>query len=220
MKLQKLKDETGRRYERLTVVERAESRNGAYWHCLCDCGNRSICRGADLRRGKRKSCGCLRIELAGERCTTHGLSRTGVYSSWSAMNDRCYRPDTNGFENYGGRGVEVCLRWRRGTPGGIENFVEDMGRRPEGMTLDRIDVNRNYEPENCRWADDQTQRRNKRSSITFRGRTDTVSGWARAIGISQSALSARILVLGWPIDRALTEPRRGRKAAALRDLIS
>jgi len=117
---------------------------------------------------------------------THGLSGTKTYYSWVAMINRCYNPKNDRYHNYGGRGIKVCDRWRES----FENFLNDMGIRPEDRTLDRIDVNGNYEPSNCRWSDSITQYRNMTKShyITFRGQTKILSDWAREFGTTTTAI--------------------------------
>ena len=151
-------DETGNRHGRLSVTARADStKRGAQWSCVCDCGNRVDVSGSQLRNGKTRSCGCLARDLN----TKHGESsrRTPEYSTWHAMLKRCTNPNATGYDNYGGRGIAVCDRWRR-----YENFLADMGRRPLGTSIDRRDNDGNYEPGNCRWATAIEQSRNMRST--------------------------------------------------------
>lgn len=160
-------DETGNRYGRLTVIERSSSvRGAAAWLCQCDCGNTTVVIGTLLRKEDgTRSCGCLSVEHLVAMNSTHGHASSlngysPTYMSWLAMRDRCYRPTTRSYEHYGGRGIRVCDRWRNS----FENFLADMGERPEGMTLDRIDSDGDYTPGNCRWADSITQRANQRSA--------------------------------------------------------
>jgi hypothetical protein len=154
----------GLTFGRLTVVERAENyRRLAQWLCECECGGSAVVRGSSLRSGQTRSCGCLALEHTRsiQREPTHGHTRGGLkhplYAAWAAMRQRCQNPAHHGYANYGGRGITVCERWRD-----FGAFLADMGERPEGLTLDRIDNDGNYEPGNCRWATALEQRHNQR----------------------------------------------------------
>ena len=148
------KNITGQRFGRLVVLEpreRGEKKTSQHWFCQCDCGKTTITRGTDLRLGRTRSCGCLRLR------TTHGGYSTRAWLSWHMMRQRCQIPSNPDYPNYGGRGITVCDRWDK-----FENFFADMGERPEGLTLDRINNDGNYEPTNCRWATLSEQRLNQR----------------------------------------------------------
>jgi hypothetical protein len=149
-------DVAGRRYGRLVAIERvALTKNRSWtWRCLCDCGAEVVVSLAVLRNG-RKSCGCIAREIHDAKYTP---GRRGSQGSFIAMKKRCLNPLDSSFPNYGGRGVTICARWLSC----FENFFADMGERPEGTTLDRIDVYGNYEPSNCRWATDDVQQANRR----------------------------------------------------------
>lgn len=157
------KDITNQTFERLYVLAYAgkKSHGASIWLCHCACGNFKRVRGDSLWTGKTKSCSCLQIDIV----TRHGQARrtmgwSSTYRSWQAMKRRCLNPKVRGYKNYGGRGITICERWLES----FENFLADMGPRPPGMSLDRIDPNGNYEPGNCRWATAKEQSLNKRSS--------------------------------------------------------
>lgn len=198
----------GQRFGRLVVVSFAGRRLAKRtWNCVCDCGKRCVAHGYDLRHGKHKSCGCLHLEsIRRHGHTKHGGSRTRTYSSWSAMISRCTDPAATHFERYGGRGIKICERWRT-----FENFLADLGERPEGKSLDRIDNDGNYEPGNCRWATNREQSLNRSDSryIEFNGLRKRRSEWAEEYGIHPETLRCR-LRKGWSVEKALTEPIRGR----------
>lgn len=146
----------GERFGSLLVKQRAGSNTlGVLWSCACDCGGTIFARTSALRSGNTRSCGCYQRTHA----VRHGSSGTPTYKSWAAMLARCRNENHQAFADYGGRGVAVCERWQR-----FENFLADMGKRPSGRTLDRIDVDGNYEPTNCRWATPAEQRRNQRQA--------------------------------------------------------
>lgn len=198
-------DITGRTFGRLTVI-RHEHRRGAHqiWRCRCDCGIEHCVRADHLNQGRVRSCGCLHRELASRRAGTHRLSRTPMHKLWLSMLNRCSNPNERGYKNYGGRGIKVCARWQTFT-----NFLADMGERPVGMSLDRIDNNGNYEPGNVRWANQSEQSNNTRANrrITAFGRTLNLIQWARESGVQRSTIEQR-LKRGWPAEIAVSKPPR------------
>lgn len=195
-------DLTGLRYGRLTVTSRASKDGGpylsgrSYWRCACDCGSTTVVAHGNLRSGSVKSCGCLRAETLDR--TTHGLSSLSEYSVWSKMIRRCTDPKSPNWRHYGGRGIRVDKRWLD-----LKTFLEDMGPRPEGTTLGRIDNEGDYAPGNCRWETPEQQANNKRTTrrLTFNGRTQSLSQWARDAGMPVETLFARLKKM--PIEDAI-----------------
>ena len=194
----KFKDITGERYGRLVVkgLTGAKKYNKYLWLCECDCGNTTELIGRALQSGNTRSCGCLHLEAA----RTHGLTDTPEYRVWSSMFTRCYNEKSDNYKDYGARGVTVCDRWRES----FENFLADMGPRPAGMSLDRIDVNGNYEPSNCRWATGVEQMNNTRNNrrVTANGVTKTLMQWCRERALPYDRVWHR-LHSGWSPEKAL-----------------
>lgn len=163
-------DLTGRRVGRLTVSRKSErvAKQAVWWECRCECGNEVVVRTVDLTRTKRptRSCGCLRRDRLSETATTHGMSRTPEFNSWSGMIARCSNPNSKSYPRYGGRGITVSPKWRDS----FASFYADVGPRPgPGYSLDRIDPDGNYEPGNCRWASTVDQARNKAHNTKVQG---------------------------------------------------
>lgn len=192
----------GQRFGRLTVVGYV---NNKAVHVRCDCGNEKKVQAGALRRGATTSCGCLRAEQLSARRLKHGMTDTPEHSTWMRMRQRCEDPNNVSFRLYGGRGIKVCDRWRKS----FANFLADMGPRPAGASLYRINPNGDYAPENCRWATPTEQCNNKRANvrIEFRGRVQTVAEWARELGIKDATLRRR-LRMGEPVEKAFNQSLR------------
>jgi hypothetical protein len=187
----------GRSFGRLTCIRRVDppesiANNGGnrYYLCQCSCGNEAVVMLSNLLGGRTKSCGCLNSELAAERTrlrnTTHGMYGTREYNIWNAMVDRCTNEKHHNYGLYGGRGIEVCDRWFNS----VENFYTDMGDRPPGMSLDRIDNDGDYEPDNCRWATAKEQSRNKRNNRLIEGKA--MAEWCEDNNLNYNAVAHRL----------------------------
>lgn len=190
-------DLTGQRFGRLVVIDRAWDKPGVWWNCTCDCGKTKPIRSSQLRYGHTQSCGCLRDEMREEHNKpTHGETNTRLYSIWRGMKKRCYQPTSAGYKNYGGRGITVCDEWIAS----YESFRDWSlaNGYADGLTLDRIDLNGNYEPSNCRYASYLEQENNKRNShfIEVNGVKLTVTQWARITNTPPSTLKNRIASKG------------------------
>jgi hypothetical protein len=204
----KLIDLAGQTFGRLKVIALAHDRRGgqAMWSCVCSCGEGKVVFGSSLRRGESRSCGCLARELSSLRATRHGYARDGIanrsYATWTAMRARCRSAKHPAWHNYGGRGIVVCPRWLT-----FENFLADMGDKPEGLELDRVDNDGNYEPGNCRWVNHVEQNQNRRDSyrVAYDGRTQCLTALSQESGFSRTTLRGR-LRRGWSIERAMTTP--------------
>lgn len=195
----------GQRFGRLLVIgkDEANKTKNSRWICKCDCGAiKSISR-VGLTSGDTGSCGCLNKEMTIQRNTTHGMSNTIEYATWRSMIARCYNKNAENYPSYGGRGIAVCKRWLES----FEIFYADMGVRPSsGHSIDRIKCNEGYSPDNCRWATIEEQMNNMTTNrvITFNGKSQTMSEWAREIGVSCNCIYLRLDKCGMSVERALT----------------
>ncbi len=195
----KPKDISGKFFGKLKVLEFSHIDKTAYWKCVCECENNCIISGARLRNGHTKSCGCINK-------TQKGMSTSASYRSWASMIQRCYDNKVYHYKRYGMKGIEVCERWKNS----FENFLFDMGERPKGKTLDRINYKENYFKENCKWSTCKEQANNTSSNFTieYLNTSQTLTQWSEQIGIGWSTLRKRIVVLKWNIEKALTQPVR------------
>lgn len=201
----KTPDIAGVKFGRLTALSRAETKdkNHAYWNCKCDCGKTITARTSHLKTGFVSSCGCYKSESSAIRQYKHGDVYSPTYGAWASMKSRCNNPSQNDFNLYKGRGITVCERWND-----YRNFLEDMGHKPAGTSIDRIDNNKGYFPENCRWATAKQQARNKRNNrfILLNGDNKTVAEWSEITGLNYGTIISR-LRLGWSSDQVLlTKP--------------
>jgi hypothetical protein len=185
-----LKDITGQKFGRLTVLKRVENiRTAAAWLCKCDCGNEVVVVGNKLRSGHTQSCTCSQKDKASEANKTHGRSKDPIYRVWRGMKERCNDPKHISYPAYGALGIKVCERWINS----FENFITDMGERPEGVkggrfTIERFDVNGDYGPNNCFWATyvEQGQNIKKNVWVEHDGKRMILADWARHFKINPS----------------------------------
>lgn len=198
----------GRKFSKLTVIQRdidkpSGRHKPCYWICRCDCGNEISVITGDLKSGNTKSCGCYKAERLSKLRTTHKKSRTKLYNVWNTMKSRCYNEKAEKYKDYGARGITVCDEWLHNFQAFYEWAMAN--GYEENLTIDRKDVNGNYEPSNCRWSTTKEQANNKRTNryITYNGETHTLAEWAEIRGITQSALRHR-LARGWALDKALS----------------
>lgn len=205
------KDITGQRFAKLLVLRYSERRSPSnkrmVW-CKCDCGTEKELIASNLTSGMAKSCGCLIGESAKERFTKHGYRSHPMYHRWAGMLKRCYDPKNAEYKNYGARGIKVCDRWRDS----FWDYVADMGLPPsKDASVDRIDNEKDYSPENCRWATkkEQTINRRRTKMITFNGETLCIADWERKLGYSQGSLKGRI-ARGMTPEQAVAVPKSRR----------
>jgi hypothetical protein len=193
------RDLTNQVFGRLTVKYRdlASPSQHVRWMCLCQCGTNTSVRSDSLIRNITQSCGCFNRE----QHTIHGYSNTPGGKAWRNMMARCYSTTTPGYHRYAGRGIQVCDRWHQ-----LALFLQDMGQPPHGMSLDRINNNHGYSPDNCRWATRQQQMRNmsKNRLLTFQGEAKTIAEWAELLHISKLTICSRLR--RWDVQHTLGTP--------------
>lgn len=198
----------GNRFGRLTLIDIAPHPRRKRWRCQCDCGNETVVEQSNLVTGHSKSCGCLREE----KRISHGKCRTPEYRTWINIKSRCLNADYSYSHWYGGRGITVCDRWLNGDgqSTGFECFFADMGTRPSARhSIDRKDVNGNYEPGNCIWVTQKDQTRNMRSNhiVEYKGKTQTLAEAVEGTGLKYNTVLYR-LKRGWSINDALMRPNQ------------
>lgn len=189
---QRLIDISGLRFGWIVVLRRVDSKG--YWECICDCGRTSITTSGSLRKGSTKSCGCQQRVAAANTASahrrTHGMNGTPIYKIWVHMKQRCSNPNAANYPRYGGRGITVCERWLK-----FENFLSDMGERPSSEhSLDRIKIDGNYEPSNCRWATwfEQNNNHSKNNILELNGERLTTAQWARKFNVNYNTLKSHL----------------------------
>lgn len=203
----KLIDLTGKKFGRLTVISHAgkTSYGENRWLCKCDCGKQKVIFGSLLRSGHTKSCGCLAREISSERLKTHGQTDTRLFEIWHGMKARCYRKTASNFRRYGARGIEMCDEWKNSFEA-FRDWSISHGYA-DNLTIDRIDNDNGYSPDNCRWTDNHTQCNNKSCNryITANGETHTVTEWAIKLNAIPETLTAR-LKRGWSDEQTINTP--------------
>jgi hypothetical protein len=209
-------DITGQKFGLLTVQRREAKAEKTTvirrWVCLCDCGTTSLAQAGDLKSGRHRSCGCLQINTVFKHGAARDGHRSTEYNSWGSMKNRCYRETHNAYPRYGGRGITVCDRWRES----FENFLSDMGPKPSPKhSIDRIDVNGNYEPSNCRWATRFEQGYNKANTrrLEYDGKIWTTRELAAHLGVELDLFKGRV-TRGNPISFSLENRAPARKWTA------
>lgn len=198
-------DLSGERFGMLVAVsiaKRSSSSTRVYWNCICDCGGKRIVSNDHLRNGDTTDCGCTRKHIS--HWNKHGMYNTRLYRIWSLMKERCYNSKRKEYPNYGGRGICVCEEWKES-----KQFIEWALKNgySDELTLDRVDNNGDYCPDNCRWVSQKEQMRNTRSNhyVSFRDRTIPLTQLAEENGLTYAQLYKR-LKLGWAIEKAISEP--------------
>ena len=204
-------DLLGQKFHRWTVLARAPNipQGQAQWLCRCECGTERVLKSILIRRGISHSCGCWRRDNNIAVWTKHGHNKVGArsptYETWASMIARCTNPKNKRFSDYGGRGIRVCKRWRR-----FEPFLADLGEKPPGHSIERIDNAKGYSPANCRWATFREQNHNRRNNhwITLRGETLCITDWAHRLGIARGTIRNRMKRMS--VEEALKPRRLGR----------
>ena len=201
--MQKCQDLTGQKFNKLLVLKQVRKNKGkTYWLCKCDCGKETIVEGYKLKTGHIRSCGCLQREINIKRLTTHNLSKSRLYEIWGAIKNRCLNKNLKTYKNYGGRGITVCQEWLNDFKTFYDWAINN--GYSVGLTIDRINNDGNYEPDNCRWASRKTQANNRRTckTFTYNGVTKNYKQWCEFLKINYKTFYSRIS-RGWKIENAL-----------------
>lgn len=212
-------DLAGQRFGRLTAIEpsgRDKNSRAVIWKCKCDCGSVQYARSSSLNAGEVRSCGCLQRDVVAELNTTHGLSggrdqTNRLYRIWRNMKQRCTNPNATKYELYGGRGIKVCDGWQEYEP--FHEWATSNGY-DDALTLERVDRDGHYEPNNCTWVSYKAQARNtvQNNLLTYKGKTMPLIEWVEKTGIKYSTLRSRVFVYGWSVERAIETPVRNEGA--------
>lgn len=214
-----IRDLTGQRFGRLVALYRIESKTlpcgqkQSIWMCKCDCGNIKSYTLPNLTSGVTRSCGCYNAEKIHGSYPIHGQSRTLLYDTYYSMRKRCYLPSNASYKHYGGRGIKVCDEWLNDYMC-FYNWALNNGYK-EGLSLDRIDCNGDYEPQNCRWVTMKVQQNNKRNNVKYEyeGELKTLSELADEFGLKYTTLRRRVKDYGWDLETALKTPVKGKSVA-------
>lgn len=218
--MEKFQDLTGQKFGRLTVIKRIGNKgHNQFYLCKCDCGKEKVILKSSLISGRTKSCGCLKSHLLAERNrkykltgkmhkknTTHNLSKTTIYKKYLGIKERCFNKNCEAYKYYGGRGITVCDEWKNN----FQNFYDwamSNGYKDD-LTIERIDFNGNYCPANCKWIPRSEQTKNRRNvhKITYKGKTQSLSDWARELNISFNTLYQRVITSKWNITKSFEKP--------------
>lgn len=212
-------DIIGHKFNRITVVSFAYTQKGKgrcyhlFYNCICECGNTCIIEGSKLRNGHTQSCGCYRHKRQVEANTKHNGRYSRLYVVWCDMKGRCYNKNDKRYNCYGARGITVCDEWKNDF-NAFQKWAEKTGYNPKAKrgecTIDRINNDLGYSPENCRWITNQKQANNKSNNVflTYKGETKTIAEWSRITGIKQSTIQARIKYQNWSVEKALSQQVR------------
>lgn len=222
--MNRLIDLTGQRFGKLIVIKRVENdkSNSTQWLCKCDCGKLKKVSGRHLKDNSTKSCGCLKSEIIKKHSPQnrsynlkHNLSNTRIYTILESMKQRCYNKKCKSYKNYGGRGIKICNEWLEKNGEGFMNFYNWAMKNgyQEGLSIDRIDVNGNYEPNNCRWVTMKVQQNNRTNNhiVEFNNQKHTLADWSKILKIDKNILYNRISNRNWNIEKAFSQKVRNFK---------